>query len=687
MEMYGKIRCVTFPELVSQGGILSKPNYDKKVREGKLRVVRPGKGAGSCALIDYNSLPDLIRQEYDKLYPNALEEMKEQFMSNIIKSDDKAVEFYKTYEPQISLPRQAEYVLNAEVMNELIRVEKEIEALHRKCGYSRKSVVWETVQGTCEKLREQYKHTLPTNVTRLREKFNAYKRLKYVALINKNTGNQAARVVVPEVARLLLKLRRSIVPRYTEAQIFEEYNRQAPQRGLNIIKSPTTVKNYLNDPAVMPMWYAAVYGMQKWKSKYASLLKTDMPQMRDALWYGDGTKLNLYYKNEQGKMCTTSVYEVMDAYSETLLGYDIAPNENFDSQYRAYRMAVETSGSRPYEIVTDNQGGHAKGDAIGFFQRITILHRPTMPYNGQSKTIESAFGRFQSQILHAIWYFTGQNVNAKKLNSKPNMEFIEENAYALPTLAEVKAIYKQCRDKWNNEEKHYATGIAHREMYCLSENPEAQPVTEIDMMQMFWLCNPKQVTYTNYGLQMEINKQKYHYDVYGTDGLRDEAWALRNTGRSFTVMYDPMDMTRVELWQNSASGLKYSAMATPKVSISRATQERTPEQSSFMRQTIEQNKEMMAAIQLEGERFDLDERIAAELFGLSTPKPKNVSKKKMDECRTKYDRGELNIPLSLPEKRKREEAEADTETSYSTIGEYTKALSNMTMEELALDKF
>ena len=76
MEMYGKIRCVTFPELVSQGRILSKPNYDKKVREGKIRVVRPGKGAGSYALIDYTSLPALIREAYDRLYPNALEEMK-----------------------------------------------------------------------------------------------------------------------------------------------------------------------------------------------------------------------------------------------------------------------------------------------------------------------------------------------------------------------------------------------------------------------------------------------------------------------------------------------------------------------------------------------------------------------------------------------------------------------------------
>ena len=118
------------------------------------------------------------------------------------------------------------------------------------------------------------------------------------------------------------------------------------------------------------------------------------------------------------------------------------------------------------------------------------------------------------------------------------------------------------------------TGMPHIEMYRMSENPEAQPVTEIDMMQMFWLCNPKPVTYTNYGLQIEINKQKYHYDVYAVDGLRDESWALQNTGREFTVMYDPMDMTRIELWRKTATGPKYSATATPKVNISRATQER-----------------------------------------------------------------------------------------------------------------
>lgn len=680
MEMYGKIRCVTFPELVSQGGILSVPSYKKKVREGKLRVVRPGKGAGSHALIDYNSLPDLIRDAYDRLYPDAQKEMNEQMMSNTIRSDSNAVEFYKNHEPQISLSRQAEYVLNAEVMNELIRVEKETEAMHRKCGYVRKAETWKSVRGTCEKLREEYGHTLPESAARLREKFNAYKKCGYAALVNKNTGNQAARVVVPETARLLLKLRRSIVPRYTEAQIFEEYNLRAVELGLNIIKSPTTVKNYLNDPSVMPMWYAAVHGMQRWKSRYSSLLKTGLPQMRDALWYGDGTKLNLYYRDGQGKMRTTSVYEVMDAYSETLLGYDIAPNENFKSQYRAYRMAVETAGSRPYEIVTDNQGGHKKGDATGFFRRLTVLHRPTMPYNGQSKTIENAFYRFQAMVLHRIWYFTGQNVNTKKVGSKPNLEFIEENAYALPTLEEVKAIYKECRDRWNNEEKHFASGIPHMEMYRMSENPEAQPVTDTDMVRMFWLCHPKAVTYTNYGLQFDIDRQKYHYDVYGADGLRDEAWALNNTGREFTVMYDPLDMTRVELWRNTATGPKYSATATPKVVVSRATQERTPEESGFMRRTIERNKEVMAAIHLEGERFDLDERIAAELFGLTTPRLKNINGKQMEEYRKMHEAGELDIPLFLPERKDAEDTVG--EPAYTSLGEYEKALSNMTLDDV-----
>lgn len=680
--MYGNIRCVTHSELV-EGGVISQNSYINYVKR-KLFMFHQHGGNGRIALIDYQSLPDKVRTRYDEVYPDAETKIKEQLMSNILRSDNKAVEFYRHYElpggSGLTDRKQAEYVLNAEVMNEMVRVEKDTRAIHSKCGFSRPKVVWEIILGTCEKLRETYGHTLPNNEARLKEKFNAYKRSGYESLISGKNGNSSARKIGAMEARLILKLKRSRVPVYTDLQIFEEFNRIASGcETLKPIKSLNTLRGYLNSPEVMPLWYSAVYGMQQWKAKFTSVMRTELPTMRDSLWYSDGTKLNLYYKDNNGRMCTTSVYEVIDAYSEVLLGYDVSPNENFDSQYRAFRMAVETAGSRPFEIVNDNQGGHKKAAAQGFFEKIAVLRKPTMPYNGQSKTIESVFGRFQQQILHKIWYFTGQNITTRKLSSRPNLEFIEQNAFALPTLSEVKEIYRQCREEWNRS-AHPKTGIARIDMYTMSSNPESMPVTDTEIRHMFWIKSRKAVTYTNKGVELTVSKRTYEYDVYGTDGLRDEEWALRNTGRQFHVMYDPMDMTRVELWEITPTGLKFSISATPKVVISRGTQERTPEESSFMRRTIERSKETMALVQVTMEEFDLDEQIAAELFGLITPQPKNVGKKQMEKVRDDYEHGRKRAPVSLPEKRKLEEE--DMVLEYSTYGEETKYTSNLTFDDI-----
>lgn len=680
--MYGNIRCVTYAELVD-GGVISISQYRHGVRRKQFVFHQRG-GNGRTALIDYQSLPERVRERYDEVFPNAETQVKRLLMSDRLRQDPKALEFYRHYEmgdgSGLTDKKQAEYVLNAEVLNEMVRVEKDTRALHSKCGYKRPTQVWDAVLGTCEELRRLYGHTLPSNAARLKEKFNAYKRDGYGVLISGKNGNASARKIGAAEARLLLKLKRSRVPVYTDAQIFEEYNRLCIESGtLKPIKSLTTLRNYLNSPEVMPLWYSAVHGMQQWKSRFTTLMRTEMPTMRDSLWYSDGTKLNLYYRNSIGQMCTTSVYEVMDAYSEVLIGYDIAPNESFDSQYRAFRMAVETAGARPFEIVNDNQGGHKKAAAQGFFDKIAVLRKPTMPYNGQSKTIESAFGRFQQQILHKIWYFTGQNITTKKLGSRPNLEFIEANAFALPTLAEVKEMYRKCREEWN-QGAHPKTGIARMDMYTLSTNPEAQPLTDAEMKHLFWLKSKKAVTYTNKGVEITINRQTYEYDVYGDDGLRNEPWALRNTGRQFHVLYDPMDMTQVELWEITATGLRFSSVATPKVVISRGTQERTAEESSFMRRTIEQSKQTMALVQVTLEEFDLDEQIAAELFGLVTPQPKNVSRKAMEQIRDDYDHGRRQSPISLPEKQAMEEE--DLVLEYATLGEETKHTSNLTFDDV-----
>lgn len=681
--MYGNTRCVTYDELV--GVILSKPNYDKKVREGKLRRLSRG-GNGNKARFCYDLLPDDLRAQYDAAHPEAVQKMQEELLkltvSDMIQDDPAAVRYYRdTYKlrdgSSLTDKKQAEYVLNAQVMNEMIRIAEETRATHSKSGYRHRSIEWQAALETCEELRSIFKHTLPTNPSRIREKYNRYRKEGYIALVSGKVGNQNTRKIGTAEARLLLKLKRSRFPVYTDSQIFEEFNRQAIERKFKPLKSPTSVRNFLNEPSVMPLWYAAVYGELKWKKKYSALLKTEMPSFRDSLWYGDGTKLNLYYRDEKGKMCTTQVYEVIDAYSEMLLGYDISPTEKFDNQYRAYRMAVETAKVKPYEIVTDNQGGHGKLAAEGFFNKICKLHKNTAPYSPQSKTIEALFGRFQQQIIHKIWHFTGQNITSVKKNSRPNLEFIEANKHALPTLEEVKELYAELRREWNAA-AHPSTGLARIDMYTESTNPRTVPVTELDKILMFWLKSQKPVTYTNKGIEITINKQTYEYEVYGADGLRDEHFALKNTGRPFYIFYDPEDMTLVELWRQTADGLVLEAQATPKVSIHRNTQERVNNEDLYMRRQLESNMETRAAIHLAMEEFELEELIAAEYHGMNTPKPKGISEKAMDGYRKKMKRGELSAPVKIPEA-----VVENTEVHIpQTVGEWEKAISNETYDEI-----
>ena len=110
---------------------------------------------------------------------------------------------------------------------------------------------------------------------------------------------------------------------------------------------------------------------------------------------------------------------------------------------------MKTSGHKPYEIRFDNQGGHGKLKNGHFFEQMAHLAIATQPYNGKSKTIESIFGRFQSGYLHRDWFFTGQNITAKKAESRQNMEFILKNAVSLPTLEAIKRVYVQRRMEWN----------------------------------------------------------------------------------------------------------------------------------------------------------------------------------------------------------------------------------------------
>ncbi len=668
MEIYRGYTCVTVDELTDKSGmgaIMSLSNYKQLTLRKRINIVRKGGGLDGYVLIDYQTLPERFKSAYITKYGDPMELLKKAVATDSVLEDALAREYYTNYEPVLSDDKIEEYTMNASVIKAVVEALDEVRQMRRgkRDGVPAREIAMELI----ERFRQYPGHTLATSWVRISAKIKEYKERGYSALVQGYIGNQRSRKITDEVGRQIVALKRSMVPIYTNEQIFEEINKIGEVRGWKPIKSINSIVSYLNSPEVMPLWYDAKLGGRAAKQKFGRKHKTILPQMRDALWYGDGTKVNLYYKaivNGRLVMRTTQVYEVMDAYSEVFLGYHISDRENYAAQLTAHRMAVEVAGCRPFEIVYDNQSGLKSIAGQAMLDKIARIHRPTAPYNASSKSIEAAFGRFQHMILSRDWRFTGQNITSRGEFSRPNIELIEANVQNLYTYEELLVAYARAREEWNAM-THPITNRPRIEMYHESVNPEAQPITMADMVEIFWHQHEQTVTFTTWGVTISVDSKKYQYEVYGEDGYPDLEFRKTNTYRKFIVKYDPMDMTTVRLYtQDSRGGLKFSAEARPYQQIHRAIQEQQDGEMEFIRTMDERMKRSAVAQHLEVVELEMEHGVAPEQHGLNRPKIAGMS-------------------LAAAEKYMEEVIEHPT-----TIGTMTKVISNTTYDQLdRLEKY
>lgn len=674
MEKYNNIYCVSIDDLTAgESPILSRSNYDNMVKRKKINVVRNGRGSGNYALIEYSSMPAALRTACEARYGNIIDIINQQDMNDAMTIDTKARDFYSEYlldnGKHLPADKIQEYTINASVLKAIQSILNDRRAIRKARGGSVNNL-WETVCDTAERMRVQYNSTLPSSMTRLKDKLLRFRRDGYVSLISGKFCNDNTVKITDEAGDFIIALKRSRVPVYTNAQIFEEFNKQAPELGIKQLKSLQALNLFLKRSDVMPLWYSAVHGELAAKQKYNRKHKTMLPQLRDALWYGDGTKVNLYYKAYEKKKLvvrTTSVYEVIDSYSEVLLGYHISDTENYEAQYNAFRMAINKAQCKPNELVVDNQGGHKKLASSDFFKRIAHITRNTAPYSGQSKTIESVFGRFQAQVLHKNWFFTGQNITTVRLESRPNVEFIEENKQNLPTLEELKEVYAAARQEWNNA-PHPATGIPRMEMYRSSINPKTEKISLLDTIDMFWLTTQKESTYTSSGITIVVKGRKYTYEILDQAGMPDLKFVDQNAMmyKKYFVQYDPADMTIVRLLEKVGKSTRYVADAQPYVQIHRAIQEQEPEEARIIRNLDAMNKERRKDREREAYEIEKAWGTNPEAHGLNRPRIKGLNKVRT-ESYEEYQVNELITSTNVKLKKQNE---------LVGVGEYNKSLSN-----------
>lgn len=664
-EYHNNILCIESNWLV-RSGVISKNNYRVLTQRGNLQVLRRG-CRNTPALVEYDSIPERFRKLVVQKIGDPKEQTKHIKFRDFLRQDAEAINYFNDYTVPDGLPlpekNKKEYAANAAVFN-AINFLLNNKLSKRKALGNAKVNVWGKIADVVQSLPyHQWPCNLPKNARRLKDKYKAFQEEGYISLIHAGFCNDNSEKINDTAKSWLIARYADPVNRVaTTWQLWVEYNKKAKQEDWKLIKSDKTIYNYLHQEEIKPLWFASRYGELKAKEKFTYFHSTKLPTMRDSLWYSDGTKLNLYYLDENGKMTTAIVYEVMDAYSEVFLGYHIGQSEDYIAQYHAYKMAAKTAGHRPYQLGFDNQGGHGKLKSGEFLNKLAHLPINTQPYNGKSKTIENAFGRFQQQYMKKLWYFTGQNVTTKKAESKANMEYILANKESLPSFNEAIEAYIKVRNEWNND-PFQRTGEPRMQKYLNSSNPESPELSALDMVDLFWILREKPVMYAPSGLSFKEKKIKYEYVVFDENREVDMNFHVHSIDKKFRIKFDPEDMTMIYLYEDTPLGLRFVNAAETKPVISRGRQEITEFEDIFAKRMNAKNKETRVDMRDATERVLDDHDATPEHYGHNSPHLKGIESKKSRKSKKTDEKPKRKVqPVS--------------------IGEYEKEVSNADIYDL-----
>jgi hypothetical protein len=238
---------------------------------------------------------------------------------------------------------QEKYINNASILEYLRKLRMNINNARARYGKQIRGSEWWTLclKHAKDAHNSGFTNTLHDKSPRYFERlYNKYTNEGYGSLIDGMYGHKTALKLYEEAKEWLVARWATPVNRVTMQQLFDLYNAKCPDMGWKQVKDIGTIEQFLNSSEIMPLWYGSRYGELKAKEQYTRQHRTILPQVRDALWYGDGTRLNFFYRSDDGKVKCTNVYMVMDVFSEVFLGYHISDSEDYITQYCVLRAFV-----------------------------------------------------------------------------------------------------------------------------------------------------------------------------------------------------------------------------------------------------------------------------------------------------------------------------------------------------------
>lgn len=508
MEYYDGRLCISQRELV-EGGIMTIANYKQMARRGRFDVARRGGGnADSYALAVIDTLPTKYRDAVRAKFGSGDEVLAAGWFRENYERDMAAVAWFHDREntgTDLPADKIEEYVTNAGVLNCCLRLYTRARDCQKILG---NTYQWEKMAKAVESLREQYGHTLPTSMFRLRKKLADYRKYGYQVLLSGKYGNQTARRMTMKEERVILGIAclenqpynttvREMYMMFLTGELDvwdvdtgELYDPDdfAKKGEDPWIPSDATIANYLNKPKNKLLI----------KSRHLSrttFMHEEMPHMhRHSGRYAlsqitmDDVDLPRRMKGNE----RVHAYYAYDVVSQCRVGAAYARKKDEALVTECFRdmfRLIERHGwGMPAGIEVEQHLMSKYKD--GFLQAgvaFPFVHF-CAPQNSQEKYAEPMNGAFKRTIAHknhagiGRFYGKGKNrVESKKVSDETN-ELWEDKRYY--TFEELVADDRADNQEWNNaphpDQKRYP-GMSRWDVLVANINPGLQSLDKITL--------------------------------------------------------------------------------------------------------------------------------------------------------------------------------------------------------------
>jgi len=185
--------------------LIGERGLRKRIEYQAIYKLRDGKGNQSHALLWWVSLPDSWKNLLVKSFGNPPDRIRQSRFESLYERDMRAYDVFSSFRfpdnTTLKDEKVEEYTLNASVLNTIGKIYKmkreyRVELSKEDAEFRD---IWTIIANEAIRFRDKQPHTLPDNISRLRQKYNRYKKEGYTSLISGRFKNSNARVVTDDM--------------------------------------------------------------------------------------------------------------------------------------------------------------------------------------------------------------------------------------------------------------------------------------------------------------------------------------------------------------------------------------------------------------------------------------------------------------------------------------------------------